>query len=270
MNNEPALPLIGGEMSGGIVIGSAMNGGGEIEKKMMGSGKFSPRRLAPLIVLGLGAAAFFSFGLQDYLTFDALRENRRTILDFVAVKPFAAALIFIAVYTAGVIFVPPSATVMTLLGGFIFGAVFATFYVVVGATLGATVLFLTASYSLGDYMHQRAGPAMRKMESGFRENEMSYMLMLRLIPLFPFWLVNIAPAFLNVRIRTYVIGTFIGIIPGTAVYTMVGSGLGSVIDDAEGLSMAIMLKPEIIAGLGGLGLLALIPVVLKKLKARRE
>ena len=247
------------------MIGSAMNGDGEIETKA-GSGKFSPRRLAPLIVLVLGGGVFFAFGLQDYLTLDMLRENRQAILDFVAAKPLSAALIFTAVYTAGVVFVPPSGTVMTLFGGFVFGAVFATFYVVVGATIGATVLFLAARYSFGDYLHQRAGPAVRKMEAGFRENEMNYMLVLRLIPLFPFWLVNIAPAFLNVGLRTYVIGTFIGIIPGTAVYAMVGSGLGSVLDDAEGLSMAIMMKPEIIAGLAGLGLLALVPVAFKKFK----
>ncbi len=242
-----------------------MNGGGEIKTKAA-PGKFFLRRLAPLIILGLGAVAFFAFGLQDYLTLDMLRDNRRTILGFVAAKPLSAALIFTAVYAVGVVFVPPSGTVMTLFGGFIFGAVFAASYVVVGATIGATVLFLAARYSFGDYLHQRAGPAVRKMESGFRENEMSYMLMLRLIPLFPFWLVNIAPAFLNVRFRTYVIGTFIGIIPGTAIYAMVGSGLGSVLDDAKGLSMAIMMKPEIIAGLAGLGLLALVPVVFKKFK----
>ena len=129
-----------------------------------------------------------------------------------------------------------------------------------------SALFLAARYSLGGYLHERAGPAIRKMEAGFCENEMSYMLVLRLIPLFPFWLVNIAPAFLNVRLRTYVIGTFIGIIPGTAVYAMLGSGLGGVLDDPEGLSMAIIVKPEIIAGLAGLGLLALIPAVFKKFK----
>jgi uncharacterized membrane protein YdjX (TVP38/TMEM64 family) len=268
MRNE-ACSLIGGENEREAVIGSAMNGGGKIETKA-GPGKFSLRRLAPLIVLALSAAAFFAFGLEDYLTFDMLRNNRRAILDFVAAKQFAAALIFIAVYAAGVIFVPPSGTVMTLLGGFIFGAVFATSYVVIGATIGATVLFLAARYSFGDYLHERAGPAVRKMESGFRENEISYMLVLRLIPLFPFWLVNIAPAFLNVRLRAYVIGTFIGIIPGTAVYAMVGSGLGSALDDAEDLSMAIIMKPEIIAGLAGLGLLALVPVAFKKLKARRK
>ncbi len=242
-----------------------MNGNGEIETKA-GSGKFSLRRLAPLIVIGLGAAAFFAFGLQDYLTFDMLRDNRRAILDFVAAKPFSAALIFITVYAVSVIFVPPSGTVMTLLGGFIFGAVFATSYVVIGATIGATVIFLAARYSFGDYLHKRAGSAVRKMEAGFRDNEISYMLVLRLIPFFPFWLVNIAPAFLNVRLRNYVIGTFIGIIPGTVIYTMIGSGLGGVLDDADDLSMAIMMKPEIIAGLAGLGLLALVPVVFKKFK----
>jgi len=230
--------------------------------------RFSLMRLAPLGLLAVGAGLFFGLGLHRYLTFDTLREHRQTILDFVAARPIWAALIFIAVYALGVVFVPPSGAVMTLGGGFVFGAYFAAAYVVVAATIGATLLFLAARYSLGDYLHARAGPAVRKMEAGFSENEMSYMLVLRLVPLFPFWLVNIAPAFLHVRLSTYVIGTFFGIIPGTAVYAMVGSGLGGILDDPAGLSSAAMMSPDIVGGLVGLGVLALLPVLYKKIRTR--
>ena len=134
------------------------------------------------------------------------------------------------------------------------------------ATIGATALFLAARLSLGEMLRQRAGPAVRKMEAGFHKSEMSYMLVLRLVPLFPFWLVNLAPAFLDVRLRTFVIGTFFGIIPGTAVYAYVGSGLGSIFETSESFSISAVMTPEIIAGLTALALLALVPVAYKKIK----
>ena len=177
-----------------------------------------------------------------------------------------AALVFMAVYAAGIVFLPPSGTVMTLAAGLVFGAWAATLYVVVAATIGATALFLTARLSLGEMLHRRAGPAIRKMEAGFHKNEMSYMLVLRLVPLFPFWLVNLAPAFLDVRLRTFVIGTFFGIIPGTAAFAYVGSGLGSIFEANESFSISAVMTPQIIAGLAALALLALVPVAYKKIK----
>ena len=117
-------------------------------------------------------------------------------------------------------------------------------------------------------LRARAGAGIRKMEAGFRENAMSYMLVLRLVPLFPFWLVNLAPAFLGVPLRIYVIGTFFGIIPGTAVYVTFGAGLGSIFDTNQELSLAGILTPEIVIGMIGLGLLAFIPVVYKRFKGR--
>ncbi len=230
----------------------------------------SPWRMTPLAVLALGAALFFGFGLDDILTFDALRDNRSLLTGYVEENTVLAAIIFMAVYAAAIVFVPPSGTVMTLAGGFVFGAVATTAYVVVAATVGATALFLAAKLSIGDVLHKRAGPWLHKMEGGFRENEMSYMLVLRLVPLFPFWLVNLAPAFLHVRLRTFVIGTFFGIIPGTAVYATVGAGLGGIFEADGEFSLAGVMTPEITAGLVGLGVLALIPVVYKKIKARKD
>ncbi len=229
---------------------------------------FSWKRLLPLVVLAVGAGLFFGFGLDDYLSLETLRDNRMDLVAWVDANTAIAVLSFVVLYALTIVFLPPSGTLMTVTGGFIFSAVFGTFIVVFGATLGATALFLAAKYALGDVLRARAGPALRKMEAGFRENEMSYMLVLRLIPLFPFWLVNIAPAFLGVSLRTYVIGTFFGIIPGTAVYATFGAGIGSILDSDQELTLAGVLKPEIIAGLIGLALLALVPVVYKKYKKR--
>jgi uncharacterized membrane protein YdjX (TVP38/TMEM64 family) len=159
--------------------------------------------------------------------------------------------------------------VLTVAGGFLFGVVLGTLYVVVAATLGATAIFLIARSALGDLFRAKAGPFVQQMEAGFRENAFSYMLVLRLIPLFPFFVVNLVPAFLGVPLRTYVVGTLIGIIPGTLVFILAGAGLGSVFDRGGVFTVDSVLTPEIVAGLVGLSLLSLLPVIYKRLKARK-
>lgn len=225
-------------------------------------------RLLPVVLLALAAAAFFASGLHRYLTFETLRAHRGELLAWVNAHALLAAIVFVAVYAAGIVLLPPSGTLMTVTGGFVFGAVAGTGLVVVGATAGATALFLVARFALGDWLRERAGAGIQRMRAGFRENELSYMLVLRLVPLFPFWLVNLAPAFLGVRLRTFVVGTFLGIIPGTAVFAVFGAGLGSILDANQDLSLAGVLTPEIVGALLGLALLALAPVVYKKFKAR--
>ena len=126
-----------------------------------------------------------------------------------------------------------------------------------------------ARTALGESLRARAGPAIKKMEAGFRENALNYLLVLRLVPLFPFWLVNLVPAFLGVTLRTYVVGTFVGIIPGTFVFASFGAGLESVIRQGREITLEGVLGPEVVTALVGLALLALVPVVYRKLKARR-
>lgn len=229
----------------------------------------SLRRLLPVAALAAGAALFFSLGLHKLLTFEALREHRELLLGWVKDHSVAAIAVYIIGYAVAVVFVPPSGTVITLAGGFVFGAAVGGVSVVIGATIGATALFLVVRYSARDMVRRLDEGALQKMADGFRRNEMSYMLFLRLIPLFPFWLVNIAPAFLGVRLRTFVLGTFIGIIPGVAVYSTVGAGLGGIFDADGEFSPAGVMTPEIIAGLIGLAVLSLAPVAYKKYKARR-
>ena len=221
-------------------------------------------RFLPLIILAAAIIGFFAIGLDEYLTFDALRENHVTLSAFVAEQGVIAVTLYIAIYTLSVALSVPGVSILTIAGGLLFGQWFGSVYVVFGATLGAIAVFLIAKTAFGDALRQRMGPGMRKMEVGFQENALSYLLVLRLIPLFPFFLVNIVPAFLGVELRTYAIGTFIGIIPGSFVFATVGAGLASIFDQNGEFSVTAILTPEITIALVGLAVLALLPIAYKK------
>ena len=227
-----------------------------------------------LVVLGLFAAvivALLSSGVQDFLSVEALRDNRESLLDFVERNYSAAAAVFIVVYILAVTFSVPGAVWLSIAGGFVFSAGPATVYIVFAATIGATLVFLLARYVLGDMLRQKAGGAIDRMRSGFQDNALNYMLVLRLVPLFPFFVVNLVPAFLNVPLRIYVLGTAIGIIPGAFVYAWVGSGVGAVFDAGGAVDPgAILLQPNVIGPLLGLAALALIPVAYKKLRRSND
>jgi len=230
--------------------------------------KFPWQRLLPLLVMIAGLVAFFAFDLNQYLSFSALAEHRVTLLKWVSENNLLAPLIYVLIYIVVVAFSLPGGAVMTISGGFLFTAVAGGMYAVVGATLGATALFLIAKSSLGDFLLAKAGPSIKKMQIGFEENALSYMFVLRLIPVFPFFLVNLAPAFLGVPLRIYVIATFFGIMPATFVFALVGAGLGSVFDSGQSFSLQGILTPEIMAALGGMALLSLIPVFYRKMQKR--
>jgi uncharacterized membrane protein YdjX (TVP38/TMEM64 family) len=227
------------------------------------------RRIVPLALLALGVAAFLALGLDRHVTFEALRENRAVLRESVAAHPALAPVVYMAIYAAAVAMSLPGGAVMTLAGGFLFGAILGTAYVVIAATLGAACLFIIARTALGDILRAKAGPFVRKMESGIQENALSYLLVLRLVPAFPFWVVNLVPALLGVRLSTFVLGTAIGIIPGTFVFATFGAGLGGIFDAGGEVSLKAVLTPETIAGLIGLAVLALLPIAVKSLKARR-
>ncbi len=228
------------------------------------------RQIVPVAVLVFVVGALFIFGPDNELVFETLRKHRETLLAFVADNALAAVLVYMAVYVLVIALSLPGGAMMTLAGGFLFGPVRTAIYVVFAATVGATILFLVARSAIGDRLRARAGPWMRRMEAGFQENALSYLLVLRLIPLFPFFVVNLVPAFLGVSARTYVIGTFVGIIPGTFVYALAGGGLGSVLDTGDRFEVAAVLTPEVIAALVGLAVLAMLPVVYKKLRGQKS
>ena len=227
------------------------------------------RRIVPLVALAALAVLVFWFDLDRYLSFAALKEHRHALVDLVERQMVLATLAYIAIYAVATAVSLPGGAILSIAGGFLFGPWFGTLWVVIAATLGATAIFLVARTALGEPLRRRAGPALRGMEAGFKENAFSYLLTLRLIPLFPFFLVNLVPAFLGVTLRIYVLATLIGVIPGAFVFASSGVGLGSVFDSAGDLSVKSILTPEILIALTGLGLLSLLPVAYKRLRKSR-
>ena len=227
------------------------------------------KRLIPLAVLVVGLVAFFAFDLDRFVTLETLRENRAVLSDLVDRNGVLASLVFVLAYAVVVAFSLPIATLLSILGGFFFGTAIGTFCVVIGATVGAVILFLIARSTLGAFLHERAGPALKRMEAGFRQNEFSYLLILRLIPLFPFFVVNIVPALLGVSLRNYTLATALGIIPGAFVYVGVGSGTGSVIDSGAFPGLDVFLRLDVLGPMIGLAVLALLPIAYKYLQRRR-
>jgi len=229
------------------------------------------KRLLPILILIVGLIAFFAFGGHRYVSFDSLERHREALLTLVAEHGLAAVLGFIVIYAVMAAFSIPGALVMTVTGGFLFGTLGGAACSVVGATLGSIALFLAARTAIGDLLRDKAGPALAKMKAGFQEDALSYLLVLRLIPLFPFWLVNLVPAFLGVSLKVFVIGTFIGIIPGSLVYASVGNGLGAIFEagETETIQDAIF-EPVVLLPIVGLIALSLLPVIYRKVKNRKD
>ena len=240
------------------------------EEKSPQSSSFSAWRAVPVVLILSGLVAFFAFDLNQYLSFETFSEHRQALIEWTEANTLLAVLSFMGIYALAVAFSVPGAVWLTIIAGFLFGTLEATFYVVMGATFGATVIFIIAKYSAGDYLCSKASGMVKKMEDGFNENAFSYLLVLRLVPLFPFWLVNLAPAIVGCPLRTYVVATFIGIIPGTFVYAMVGNGLGSVFEVGGSPDLGIIFSPQILGPIVGLSLLAMIPVAYKKYKASKQ
>jgi uncharacterized membrane protein YdjX (TVP38/TMEM64 family) len=207
--------------------------------------------------------AFFALDGQRYLSLEAVKANRDALLVFAEAHFVPALALAFLAYAGAVAFSLPGGLVLSLTMGFLFGRWVGTVVAVLAATLGATLVFLAARYLFADAARRRMGPLGEKISAGFAENAFHYLLFLRLVPLFPFFLVNLAPAFTRINLRTYVTGTFIGIIPGTFVYVNLGQTLGR-IDSLSGL-----VSTETIGAFVLLGLFALVPVFVKKFRAAR-
>lgn len=225
-------------------------------------------RFLPLIVVALALAVFFSLGLQRYVSLDALRENRTALAAFVQGNLPAALLLYMALYVALVSISFPGAGFLTITGGFLFG-VWGTVPTVLAATIGACVVFLAAKTALGGALREKAGGFIAKFEEGFREGEFSYILLLRLVPAFPFWVVNVVPAFLGATLGKYALATLLGIIPGSFVFTSIGAGAGAVFDAGGQLTLkGVMTQPDVLLPVFGLAALSMIPIAVKALRRR--
>ena len=225
-------------------------------------------RCLPICAIAAGLLLFFVLGFGDYLSFDMLSRHQHDLMAWTEAHYLLAVACFMGLYALAITFSVPGGVWLTLAGGFLFGAIAATVYVVVAATAGALTIFLAARYAFADLLRARTGGAGERMKQGFEENAFNYLLVLRLVPLFPFWLVNLVPAFMKVPVRTYLLATFIGIIPGTFVYAGVGSGLGMVFEKGEMPDLGIIFEPEILLPILGLAVLSLVPVIYHKVKAR--
>jgi uncharacterized membrane protein YdjX (TVP38/TMEM64 family) len=232
-------------------------------------GQSPPQSSRPWLKLALGVifvvaiVAFFALGGQRYLTLDTVKSNRDALLSF-ANEHYAAALaIAFLTYVGATALSLPGGLVLSLTMGFIFGRWVGTVLVVVAATIGATLVFLAARYLFADAARRRMGALGQKINAGFTANALNYLLFLRLVPLFPFFLVNLAPAFTNIRLSTFVAGTLIGIMPGSFVYVNLGQALGR-IDSLKGL-----VSIETLGAFALLGILALVPVFAKRWRSAR-
>ena len=232
------------------------------------SPKSSLARLLPLAAIGL-AAVFGAIYLRDYLSFEALQQNREALIAFRDANFLLTALVFVTAYVMIVAFSLPGATIATLTGGFLFATFPGALFNVTGATLGATVIFLAARWGLGAKLGAKLRASdgkIKAIKDGIDENQWSMLFLIRLVPAVPFFVANLLPAFLDVPLRRFVISTFFGIIPGAVVYTSVGAGLGEVFARGETPDLGIIFEPHILLPILGLAVLAALPIAIKALR----
>ena len=228
-------------------------------------------RLWPLAILALG----FILGLAvfwDNLTFESLRDNRQTLLAFRDSHYVAMVAAYMALYVLIVAFSLPGATIATLAGGFLFGLFPGVIFVLISATMGATLIFLAARMGFGRALSARmdaSSGTVRRIMEGIHENELSMLFLIRLVPVVPFFVANLLPALVGVSLQRYVVTTFFGIMPGTAVYTWVGAGLGEVFARGGTPDLSIIFDPAILGPILGLCALAALPILLKALRGRK-
>jgi uncharacterized membrane protein YdjX (TVP38/TMEM64 family) len=221
------------------------------------------KRFGPIALIVAGLILALSMGWQRYLSFDVLSQQSGALKALVASKPVVVIAAFMAIYIFATAIAMPGAIWLTIGGGFLFGPFLGTALSATSATIGATLLFFAAQSALGGGLRSRAGGLIDRLEKGFQDNAFSYLLTLRLLPIAPFFGVNLAAAFLGVPLRTFVIATAIGILPGGFVYAWLGSGIEHVIASGATPDLKIIFSPQVIGPLMGLAALALLPTVWK-------
>jgi len=242
------------------------------------------RRFAPVAVVLLAMVLVFASGAHRHLSLETLVRPRMAIDAFMDHHMVAALGAFVTIYIVVVSLSIPGALFLTITSGILFGTLIGGAASVIGATTGATVIFLVARSACGENLVRRAGPLACKLAAGFRADAFNYLLFLRLVPAFPFFLVNLVPAIAGVKLRTFVAATAVGIVPATFAFAFFGSGLDSVLAAQEGpyraclaagrtecpvhFDIGALMTPQLLAAFAALGALALIPVLVKRLRAR--
>ncbi len=217
-----------------------------------------------LALFALGVGLFFYLDLGRFLTLAALQQNRDALRQYTDSHYTTTVGLYVALYAGQTALSLPGATILTLAGGFLFGTLLGALYVNVAATTGATLAFLAARYLLHAAVERRFGPRLESIQAGFARNAFAFLLTLRLIPLFPFFLVNLAAGLTRVRLGTYVLATAIGILPASLVFSNAGRQLGSI------ESLRDVASPRVLGAFVLLGLLALAPVAYHRLRRGRH
>lgn len=232
--------------------------------------KSALQKRLPVIIIGVVAVLGAIF-LRDYLNFQTLADNREGLEAFKNENYLLAVLVFVGIYIAIVGFSLPGAAVATLTGGFLFGTFPGVLFNVTAATIGATAIFMAARLGFGDRLADKmeTGTGLVKtIKDGIDENQWSMLFLIRLIPAVPFFVANLVPAMVDVPLRRFMISTFLGIIPGSLVYTSVGAGLGEVFERGETPNLGIIFEPHILLPILGLCALALLPVIIKAVRGK--
>ena len=227
-------------------------------------GSNSTGKVVIALLLAAGIGAFLYFDLGQYLSLDALKKNRDSLLAYTESNYGLAVVLFVSVYILQTAFSLPGGAILTLAGGFLFGSLLGTVFVNIGATSGATLAFLAARYLLRDWVENKFGDRLGTIQAGFAQNAFSYLMTLRLIPAFPFFLVNLVSGLTRVNLGTYVTATAIGIIPGSFVYAYAGRQLGTI------NSLGEIASPPVLLAFTLLGLLALLPTIYRKLRGNKS
>ena len=225
------------------------------------------RRMLPLILLlGLLVLAY-AMGWLQALSWSGLAARKAWLQDWATARPAVAALAYVAIYAAAVAVSVPGAVVITVTGGLLFGTVSGAVLAVCGATIGAILLFLAARSALGPVLAGRAGPWLDQLRPGLERDGFSYLLALRLIPVVPFWLLNLVPALVGMKLAPFALATFVGIIPATVVFASIGAGIGHVLDAGETPDLSVILSAPVLLPLLGLAVLSLVPPLWKRWKS---
>lgn len=231
-------------------------------------------RFAPVGVVLLGLALGYAFGLQDYLSLGFLAEQRQALRNYVEAHSLWSALLFFSVYILAVAFSFPAASILTIFGGFLFGWLLGGVLVAVAATIGASVLFLATRSAFGSFLRHRVDGVVKKLAEGFRENAFGYLFVIRLAPVFPFFVVNIAAALFDISLGRFVAATFLGILPGTFAYAYLGQGVDSVIvaaqDAGREAEVSDLVTGEITLAFLALAVIALTPTIVRQVRRHRR
>ena len=221
------------------------------------------KKLWILAVVAALAGLFIYFDLGKYLTLASLKNNRDALVGFRENHQISMVAIFIVAYIAQTALSLPGAAVLSLAAGAIFGAVMGTLYVNIGATIGATLAFLVARYLFHDMIQNKFGPRLEKINRELETRGFNYLLFLRLVPLFPFFLINLGAGLTRIPLRTFFFGTMIGIIPGSFVFCNAGASLATI------TSLNEVATPRVLGSFALLGLFSLVPVLYQKFKRKR-